>query len=247
MPTILNADRSPPIRLADADKEFVVFLVDDDHAVLESLTGLLRTASYRTKAYSSSEKFLAEHDASVPGCVVLDFFIPELNGLNVQKALAHQEIERPIIFLTGHGTVRTTVLAMRAGAVDVLLKPVKRSELLDAIRRAQVRDEANRRAEAERRSIDALMQRLTPREKEVLTHVVTGECNRKIAETLGITVRTVKEHRGRVMEKMEAPNVAELVRMAAKASLQPYKFVISSHREVRNIGDRMPNLASRSA
>src|SRR5215475_2306339 len=154
--------------------EFVVFLVDDDVALLDALTRLLQTTGYKIRAYSSSETFLAEHDASVPGCVVLDLTMPVLNGLDVQRALKRQEFERPIVFLTGHASICTTVLAMRAGATDVLLKPVNSSELLQAIKSAEEQDRKSRFAERERRAILVRFEKLSPREKEVLTHVIAG-------------------------------------------------------------------------
>ena len=134
-----------------ARKVFTIFLVDNDLGVLKALSKILQTGGYRIRAYSSSARFLDEHDPSVSGCAVLDLSMPGLNGLNVQKALTRQEIDRPIIFLTGHVTIRATVLAMRAGAIDVLLKPFKRLELLQAIKRAEERDKMNRDAVAARR------------------------------------------------------------------------------------------------
>ena len=150
---------------SESSTEFMVFLVDDDHAILESLTRLLRTPGYRIKAYSSSETFLAEHDTSVPGCVVLDMAMPVLNGLDVQRVLKRQDSERPVIFLTGHANIHSTVLAMRAGATDVLVKPVNASTLLHAIKSAEEQDRINRCAERERRATLALLEKLSPREK----------------------------------------------------------------------------------
>jgi len=216
--TVLNVDCAPPIRLVGADKEFVVFLVDDDQAVLESLTRLLRTAGYRIKAYSSSETFLAEHDASAPGCVVLDMVMPTVNGLDVQRALKLHEIERPIVFLTGTANVHSAVLAMKGGALDVLVKPVKASALLGAIRVAEESDKTSRGVESERQRILALFEKISPREKEVLIHVVAGKQSKEIARTLGISLKTVKAHRGNMMRKMGARSVAELVRMTLRSA-----------------------------
>jgi FixJ family two-component response regulator len=202
----------------ESSAEFWVFLVDDDHAVLESLTRLLRTTGYRIKAYSSSETFLAEHDISVAGCVVLDMAMPVLNGLDVQRVLKRQDFERPVIFLTGHANIHSTVLAMRAGATDVLVKPVNASTLLQAIKSAEEQDKISRRAERERRATLALLEKLSPREKEVLTHVVAGRQNKQIAGVLGISLKTTKVHRGNMMAKMRVGSVAELVRMTTRLS-----------------------------
>jgi FixJ family two-component response regulator len=128
-----------------AASEFVVFLVDDDPSVLRALSRLLQSAGYKIKAYSSPQTFLAEHDPSVPGCIVLDLVMPDLTGLDVQQALARQGIDRPIIFLTGHATIRESVLAMKSGAIDFLSKPVDQSNLLRAVKLAEERDSARRR------------------------------------------------------------------------------------------------------
>jgi FixJ family two-component response regulator len=200
-------------------EQFIVFLVDDERAVLENLTGLLRTTGYRIKAYSSSETFLAEHDASVPGCVVLDMAMPVLNGLDVQRALKRQDFDRPVIFLTRYASVHSTVLAMRAGAVDVLVKPVKASHLLQAIKLAEEQDKVGRCAERERRATLSLLEKLSPREKEVLSHVILGRQNKQIAGMLGISLKTAKVHRGHMMAKMGVASVAELVRMTSSMQL----------------------------
>jgi len=210
-----------------ATADFAVFLIDDDPRVLKALARFLRSAGYRVRGYSSSRKFLDEHDASAPGCAVLDLHIRGLSGLEVQQALINQVAYRPVIFLSGHGTIRATVQAMKAGAIDVLLKPVNRSELLQAIKRAEERDRIRRRNEAECRAVRALIQELTPREREVLTHVVSGLRNKQIAATLGTVEKTIKVHRGRVMGKMGVSSVAELVRMTEKISLEPYQLVNS--------------------
>lgn len=201
--------------------DFSVFLIDDDAGVLKALTRLLQTAGYKTKAFSSSIEFLREHDPSVPGCVVLDLAMPGLDGLELQQALTRQAADRPIIFLTGHGSVPTSVTAMRAGAIDFLLKPVKRCDLLRAVTQAAERDKVTRRARAERRTIRELLETLTPREREVLTHVIAGSLNKQIAAGLGTVEKTIKVHRSRMMAKMGVRTVAELVRLTEKVSLQP--------------------------
>src|SRR5262249_7929721 len=155
-------------------------------------------------AYSSSETFLAEHDASAPGCVVLDMVMPTVNGLDVQQALKLHEVERPIVFLTGTANVHSAVLAMKGGALDVLVKPVKASALLQAMKVAEEYDRTSRGVENERQKILALFKKLSPREKEVLIHVVAGKQSKQIARVLGISVKTAKVHRGNMMGKMAA-------------------------------------------
>jgi FixJ family two-component response regulator len=204
--------------------DFAVFLIDDDRGVLKALSRLLQGAGYATRAFSSSEAFLDEHDPSVPGCAVVDLAMPGLDGLELQKKLTRQKIDRPIIFLTGHGSIPTSVTAMRAGAVDFLEKPVKRDDLLQAIRRAADRDKSARKTDAERKTIHALVETLTPREHEVLTHVIAGRLNKQIAADLGTVEKTIKVHRSRMMAKMGVRTVAELVRLTEKVSLQPRHF-----------------------
>lgn len=227
--TPLRVVKSAPRDRQASSAEFVVFLVDDDRGVLDSLTRLPRTTGYKIKAYSSSETFLAEHDATVPGCVVLDLAMPILSGLDVQRVLKRQDFERPVVFLTGHATINSTVLAMRAGAVDVLVKPIKASQLLQAIKLAEEQDKISRCAERERQATLALLEKLSPREKEVLTHVIAGRQNKQIAGVLGISLKTAKVHRGNMMAKMGVGSVAELVRMTAGVSMQPRRPVNALH------------------
>ena len=155
------------------------------------------------------------------GCVVLDMAMPVLNGLDVQHVLKRQDFERPVIFLTGQANIHSTVLAMRAGATDVLVKPVKASTLLQTIKSAEEQDKISRCAEKERRVTLALLEKLSPREREVLTHVIAGRQNKQIAGVLGISLKTAKVHRGHMMEKMGVGSVAELVQMTARIALQP--------------------------
>lgn len=230
---------SPP----QSSKEFVVFLVDDDRDVLKALTKVLRIEGYQAKAYSSPKIFLEEHNPSIPGVVVLDLSMNELDGLRVQELLRHQEgPERPIIFLTAHATVPKSIRAMKSGATDFLIKPVDPVELLKSIKHAQHRDITNRQAEAERETIHSLVQTLSPREREVLVHLIAGEKNKKIAYELGITVKTVKVHRGRVMEKLRARSLAEVVRMTERISLQPYECgIVRSRLNGGDILERQPH------
>ena len=195
---------------------FVVFLVDDDPAVLKALSRRLRLRGYETRAYASPREFLVQHDASLPGCAVLDVSMPDLDGLELQRALAEGEINRPVIFLTGKGDIPTSVRAMRAGAIDFLTKPVKDQDLLDAIARAKQRDDAIREAEADQASIKSRLATLTPREREVMSHVAAGELNKEIAANLGTVVQTIKVHRRRMMQKLGLRSTVELMRMVEK-------------------------------
>src|SRR5262245_45798229 len=193
--------------------EFIVFLVDDDPVILKALGRLLRAAGYQTKAYQSAETFLNEHDASIPGCAVLDHTMPGLGGLDVQEALALRGIHRPVIFLTGRGTIAESVKAMKAGAVDYLTKP---GELLSAIRSAEERDKTQRDVEARNKAVLQRLAKLTPRERETLKLVSKGLLNKQIAGGMGVTEKTIKVHRMRVFKKMGVKTLAELVRMTAE-------------------------------
>jgi FixJ family two-component response regulator len=198
---------------------FTAFLVDDDAGVLKALSRLLRAAGYETRTYSSPSEFLAEHDPSIPGCAVLDLTMPGLDGLELQEKLAEQASERPIIFLTGKADVPRSVQAMKAGAVDFLLKPVEREMLLAAVARANEQDTKLRRERADRQAVERKLASLTPREREVLEHVAAGKLNKQIAAALGTVEKTVKVHRGRMMEKLGVRSVAELVRLTERARL----------------------------
>jgi len=202
------------------DEAPTIFLVDDDPSILRALTRLLRAGGHAVSAFRSPREFLAQHDPAVPGCVVLDLAMPGLNGLELQTALAASGCERPIIFVSGHGDVPSSVRAMKAGAVDFLTKPVSEEILLAAIRRAIDRDRLMRQARAELDAIGERLNTLTPREREVLQHVVSGQLNKQIAADLGTALKTVKIHRGRMMEKMGVRSVAELVRQADRAGLR---------------------------
>ena len=194
-----------------------VRIVDDDAAVLKSLDRLLRSAGFAVRTFPSSQDFLRQHDGSAPGCVVLDLSMPGIDGLQLQQALASSGDPCPIIFITGYGDVPTSVRAMKAGAVDFLTKPFDQQELLAAVRSAIDKDRSARAARAERSSIGVRVAALTPREREVMVHVVAGHLNKQIAAELGIAEKTVKVHRARVMKKMGAGSVAELVTMVSSA------------------------------
>lgn len=200
-------------------KMFTVFIVDDDAGVLKALSRLLRAKGYDVRSYTSPQEFLAHHDATVPGCAVLDVAMPGLDGLELQQALTSGGSDRPIIFITGKGDIPTSVRAMKAGAVDFLTKPVSDQDLLGAITRAEEQDTKAREVYAEFALIEAKMTTLTPREREVLTHVVAGRLNKQIACDLGTVEKTIKVHRSRMMKKLGVRTVADLVRMAEKAGI----------------------------
>jgi FixJ family two-component response regulator len=201
-------------------EKFTVHLVDDDPGVLRALSRLLRAKGYEVKPYSSPQVFLEEHDVAVPGCAVLDVSMPGLDGLELQSALtASAGSDRPVVFITGKGDIPTSVRAMKAGAIDFLTKPVKDRDLFEAISRAEARDAQSRQLHSELESIQAKMETLTPREREVLVHVVAGRLNKQIAADLGTVEKTIKVHRSRMMEKLGVRTVADLVRMAEKLNL----------------------------
>jgi len=201
------------------DRMFTVFLVDDDAGVLKALTRLLRVKGYDARPYASPRDFLTHHDPTVPGCAVLDVAMPGLDGLGLQEALIAEGAPRPIIFLTGKGDIPMSVRAMKAGAIDFLTKPVSDHSLLNAIARAEEQDGKSRQAQAELNAIQARITTLTPREREVLTHVVAGRLNKQIAGDLGTVEKTIKVHRGRMMEKLGVRTVADLVRIAEKVGV----------------------------
>lgn len=202
-------------------KKFTVYLVDDDLGVLNGLSRLLRARNYDVKPYSSPQLFLEEHDVTVPGCAVLDVSMPGLNGLELQLALtASDGSHGPIVFITGKGDISTSVRAMKAGAIDFLTKPIKDEALFDAISQAEKRDTDSRKIYSELELIKAKMTALTPREREVLVHVVAGRPNKQIAADLGTVEKTIKVHRSRMMEKLGVRTVADLVRMTQKLDFE---------------------------
>jgi FixJ family two-component response regulator len=192
----------------------VVYIVDDDASVRKSLTRLVAAAGYRVHAFASAREYLAREPATGPSCLVLDVRMPGLTGLDLQKALAGAEHRTAIVFITGHGDIAMSVAAMKAGAVDFLTKPFAAKDLLDAIHRALAKDTRDLGTEARVAEIQQRVKLLTPRETQVFALVVTGMLNKQIASELGVCEKTVKVHRARVMEKMRAGSVAELVRLA---------------------------------
>jgi FixJ family two-component response regulator len=191
-----------------------VFIVDDDASVRKALARLIRSAGMKAQAFPTAEAFLAESHVEPASCLVLDVRLPGLNGLQLQEALNRKGYPLAIIFITGHGDVPMSVRAMKAGAVDFLQKPFKDSDLLDAIRRAIARSREAFAKQAESARLQRRYDTLTPRERQVLSLVASGLLNKQVAAELGAAEKTIKIHRGRVMMKMEAASLADLVRMA---------------------------------
>jgi FixJ family two-component response regulator len=197
----------------------IIFVVDDDISVRESLELLIASAGWQPEMFASAQQFLDRPRAFVPSCLVLDVSLPELNGLELQKRVADDRADMPIIFITGHGDVPMTVQAMKAGAVEFLTKPFNDEVLLNAIRQALERSRAALGIEAEMQSLRDRYASLTYRERQVMAMVVSGLLNKQVGGELGISEITVKAHRGKVMQKMKAASLPDLVRMAARLRL----------------------------
>jgi FixJ family two-component response regulator len=194
----------------------VVYVIDDDTSVREAIRNLLESVPLTVETYASPQEFLNAAGLNSPSCLVLDIRLPEGSGLDFQAALIQKGVHIPIIFITGHGDVAMSVRAMKAGAIEFLTKPFRQQELLEAIHHAIKRDRIYRKRQAEHESIRDRYTSLTPREIEVMALVVAGMSNKQIAAEIGIQQATVKFHRGKLMAKMHADSVAELVRMAER-------------------------------
>jgi len=206
---------------AKSQQKPIVFVVDDDISVRESLELLIKFAGWQPEMFASAGEFLARPRTSTPSCMVLDVSLPDLDGLELQKLIASERTDMPIIFITGHGDVPMTVRAMKAGAVEFLTKPFDDELLLSAIRHAIKRSASVLNDRAEITALRSSYESLTPREQEVLRLVVAGMLNKQIGLKLGISEITVKAHRGKMMQKMKAESLADLVKTAVRLGLAP--------------------------
>ena len=197
----------------------MVYVVDDDPSVCTALERLFTSVRLAVETFHSAQEFLEHEPADVPGCLVLDVRLPGLSGLDLQTELAKTNADLPIVFITGHGDIPMSVRAIKAGAVDFLPKPFKNQDLLDAVGKAVDQHKRLRKDRVEHSKIQQRVELLTDREREVLVLVVAGKMNKQIAVGLGVTIATVKAHRGRAMQKMQVDSLAELVRIAERAGI----------------------------
>jgi FixJ family two-component response regulator len=197
-----------------AEAESIVFIIDDDPLYRASAERLVRSVGFSVQGFESARDFLSSRRPNVPSCLVLDVRLPGLSGLDLQRELAEAGVHIPIIFVTGHGDIPMSVQAMKAGAVEFLTKPFRDQDFLDGIRHAIARDRIARRQHARNVDLRQRYESLSPREREVFKCVVSGMLNKQIADVLGTTERTIKFHRGRIMQKMQGKSLADLVRMA---------------------------------
>jgi FixJ family two-component response regulator len=229
-PASVHCYQVKPLPISHASP--IVFVVDDDISVRESLELLIRDEGFEVETFTSALEFLTRPSPSIPSCLVLDFSLPELNGLELQQRVAVERPHLPIIFITGHGDIPMTVQAMKAGAVEFLTKPLSDDVLLRAIRNAVDRSKVLIGRETELRSLKARYAHLTPRERDVMARVVAGVPNKLVGDELGISVITVKAHRGSMMRKMEAKSLAELVSMASRLRLlRPSPTNVSTNKQ----------------
>jgi len=205
------------------EPESLVFVVDDDPSVRSAIKRLIGCVGMQVELFGSAQEFLASKLPNVPSCLVLDIRLPGISGLGLQRQLAKANIQIPIIFITAHGDIPMTVRAMKAGAVEFLPKPFRDQDLLDAVQLALERDRARRLREAEIVTLRERFELLSPREREVVAMVVSGMLNKQIATEIGTTENTVKVHRSRAMEKMQANSLADLVKMSERLEIPPKK------------------------
>lgn len=195
-----------------------IYIIDDDATIRESLSYLLESDGFRVQTYESGEALLADSNIDEFGCALIDLRMPGMSGLQLQRALADRGVSLPVIIITGHGDTTSAVRAMKDGAFDFLEKPFSPEQLMSAVRSALKRGETEARQRQDKKRAKRLLDRLTARERDVLTHVVNGNVSRDIADRLGISARTVEAHRNRIMQKLEVRNVAELVRLVVSAT-----------------------------
>ncbi len=218
----------------------IINIVDDDASFRNAISRLVRAGGYAVQTFASATEFLQSAHTDVPGCVLLDLRMPGPSGLDVQSTLAQSENPLPVIFLTGHGDIPTSVRAVRAGADDFLTKPVKKEVLFNAIERALARGAQEREQRARRRELCARFDVLTPREREVLAHVLSGQLNKQIAGDLDTSERTIKAHRANLMAKLQVQSVAELAHLAHEAGVSGERQVTGGKRRVAR-GKQMAN------
>jgi FixJ family two-component response regulator len=219
MLTITTADRTALISRCPSDDTPIVFVVDDDVSVRDTLELLIQESGWQAETFGAAQEFLAYPHVSVPSCVILDVTLPDLNGLDLQKRVAVERPDMPVIVVTEHADIPMSVRAMKAGAIEFLIKPVRESELIGAIRQALERSSHAVEREAKLKAVRASYASLTPREREVMLLVASGLLNKQVGGELGISEITVKAHRGQVMRKMKADSLPALVTMVAKLGL----------------------------
>jgi len=198
-------------------KQSTVYVVDDDDAMRESLTWLIESVGLNVETYASADEFLESYYPGRPGCVLLDVRMPGMSGLELQGHLQKQQVTVPVIMITGHGDVPMAVRAMKSGAIDFIEKPFNDEQLLESIRNALAIDDTRRDEQSFKAEVASRLAQLTPRESEVMDMVTAGKSNKEIANSLGVSAKTVEAHRAKVMEKMEAGSLAELVRLVVSS------------------------------